>query len=222
MISCASIRLDHSFAAVPQGTHYLRLDTHVMTSMNAYPMEDWVHVHKTVPTPLDHSSAAAIMDILCLDMPAVTSMNAYPMVEEVCVHRYAPTPLDHSNAVVSLDTMFQDMIAMILMNACQMEDQVPVNKYAPTPLDHFHAAVCKDFLNMDIPAMKLMNVPWGSVDVLRSAQIQLEASLVPVTMATSWMLTIRLALQSTHVVQIPGAVTKYASILMAHSIATAS
>ena len=28
--------------------------------------------------------------------------------------------------------------------------------------------------------------------------------------------------QSTHVVQIPGAVTKYASILMAHSIATAS
>ena len=38
-----------------------------------------------------------------------------------------------------------------------------------------------------------MNVPWGSVDVLRSAQTQLEASLVTVTMATSWMLTIRLA-----------------------------
>ena len=42
-------------------------------------MEDWVHVHKTVPTPLDHSSAAAIMDILCLDMPAVVSYKLHAM-----------------------------------------------------------------------------------------------------------------------------------------------
>ena len=39
-----------------------------------------------------------------------------------------------------------------------------------------------------------MNVPWGSVDALRSVQIPLEASLVAVTMATSWMLTIAPAL----------------------------
>ena len=34
-------------------------------------MVDWVHVHKTVPTPLDHSSAAVYLDMLCLDMPAM-------------------------------------------------------------------------------------------------------------------------------------------------------
>ena len=38
---------------------------------------------------------------------------------------------------------------------------------------------------------KLMNVPWELVDVLRSVQIPLEASLVAATMATSWMQTIR-------------------------------
>ena len=42
-------------------------------SMNAYQMEDWVHVHRYVPTPLDHSTAAVTLDILCLhqDMPAM-------------------------------------------------------------------------------------------------------------------------------------------------------
>ena len=39
--------------------------------MNAYPMEDWVHVLKTVPTPLDHSSAVVSLDMLYLDMPAM-------------------------------------------------------------------------------------------------------------------------------------------------------
>ena len=33
-------------------------------------MEDWVHVHKTVPTPLDHSTAAASLDTHYLVMPA--------------------------------------------------------------------------------------------------------------------------------------------------------
>ena len=42
----------------------------IQTSMNAYLMEDWVHVHKTVPTPLDHFTAAAYLDTLCLDIPA--------------------------------------------------------------------------------------------------------------------------------------------------------
>ena len=41
------------------------------TSMNAYQMEDWVHVHKTVPTPLDHSTAAVTLGIHYLDMPAM-------------------------------------------------------------------------------------------------------------------------------------------------------
>ena len=40
-------------------------------------MEDWVHVHKTVPTPLDHSSAAVCLDILCLEMPAMVSNKLY-------------------------------------------------------------------------------------------------------------------------------------------------
>ena len=42
----------------------------LQTSMNAYLMEDWVHVHKTVPTPLDHSTAAASLDTHYLVMPA--------------------------------------------------------------------------------------------------------------------------------------------------------
>ena len=33
-------------------------------------MEDWVHVHRYVPIPLDPSSAAASLDTLCLDIPA--------------------------------------------------------------------------------------------------------------------------------------------------------
>ena len=41
------------------------------TSMNAYPMEDWVHVHRYVPTPLDHSSAVVYLDTLCLAIPAM-------------------------------------------------------------------------------------------------------------------------------------------------------
>ena len=221
MISFVSILLDHFTVVVLQGTHYLLLDTNVMTLMNVYQMEDWVHVHKTVPTPLDHSSAAVCLDILCLEMPAMTSMNAFQMEEEVHVHRYVPTLLDHSSAAVSLDTMCQDILAMIPTNAYQMEDLAPVNRYVPTPLDHFPAAVCQDILKIVTPAMKLMNVPWGSVDALRSVQIPLEASLVAVTMATSWMLTIAPALQSTHVVQIQGAVIKYAVILMDHTIAAA-
>ena len=38
-------------------------------------MEDWVHVHKTVPTPLDHSSVAVCLDILYLDMAATVFIN---------------------------------------------------------------------------------------------------------------------------------------------------
>ena len=34
-------------------------------------MKDWVHVHKTVPTPLDHFSAAVYLDMMCLDMSAM-------------------------------------------------------------------------------------------------------------------------------------------------------
>ena len=46
-----------------------------MTSMNAYQMEDWVHVHKTVPTQLDHSSAAVFQGTLYVVMPAMILMN---------------------------------------------------------------------------------------------------------------------------------------------------
>ena len=42
--------------------------------MNAYQMEDWVHVHKTVPTQLDHSSAAVFQGTLYLVMPAMVRM----------------------------------------------------------------------------------------------------------------------------------------------------
>ena len=44
---------------------------HLQISMNAYQMEDWVHVTRYVPTPLDHSPAAVSLDMLCLDMPAM-------------------------------------------------------------------------------------------------------------------------------------------------------
>ena len=47
----------------------------LQTSMNAYPMEEEVHVHKYVPTPLDHFSAVVMLDTLCLDMPAMVREN---------------------------------------------------------------------------------------------------------------------------------------------------
>ena len=37
-------------------------------------MEDWVHVHKTVPTQLDHFTAAVSLDIVYLDMPAMVRL----------------------------------------------------------------------------------------------------------------------------------------------------
>ena len=40
-------------------------------SMSVLKMEDWAHVHRCVPTPLDHSPAAVSLDMLCLDMPAM-------------------------------------------------------------------------------------------------------------------------------------------------------
>ena len=61
----------------------------LQTSMNAYPMEGKVHVHKYATTPLDHFSAAIMLDILCLDMPAMVrennlSNNAYYKFYNVC------------------------------------------------------------------------------------------------------------------------------------------
>ena len=38
-------------------------------------MEDWVHVHRHVPTPLDHSTAAVTLDIHCPDMPAMVRVT---------------------------------------------------------------------------------------------------------------------------------------------------
>ena len=38
-------------------------------------MEEEVHVHRYVPTPLDHSSAAVSLDTLLLDMPAMVRTN---------------------------------------------------------------------------------------------------------------------------------------------------
>ena len=43
--------------------------------MNAFPMEEEVHVHRYVPTQLDHSSAAVSLDILYLNMPAMVFIN---------------------------------------------------------------------------------------------------------------------------------------------------
>ena len=40
------------------------------TSMNAYQMEEEVHVTRYVPTPLDHSPAAVSLETMCLDMTA--------------------------------------------------------------------------------------------------------------------------------------------------------
>ena len=37
-------------------------------------MEGMVHVHKTVPTPLDHSTAVANWDTQCLDTPAMVRL----------------------------------------------------------------------------------------------------------------------------------------------------
>ena len=43
--------------------------------MNAYQMEEEVHVTRYVPTPLDHSPAAVSLDTMCLDMPAMVSSD---------------------------------------------------------------------------------------------------------------------------------------------------
>ena len=45
-------------------------------------MEDWVHVHKTVPTPLDHSCAAVSLDFLYQGIPAMVSTN-----NKDCIHK---------------------------------------------------------------------------------------------------------------------------------------
>ena len=38
-------------------------------------MEDLVHVHKTVPTPLDHFTAVVTLDMVYLDMLAMVLIN---------------------------------------------------------------------------------------------------------------------------------------------------
>ena len=38
-------------------------------------MKDWVHVHKTVPTLLDHFTAVVSLDMLYLDMLAMVLIN---------------------------------------------------------------------------------------------------------------------------------------------------
>ena len=60
--------------------------------MSVYQMEDWVHVHKTVPTHLDHSSAAVYLDILCLEMPAMVCIECY--ISCTCMYIIVPTPND--------------------------------------------------------------------------------------------------------------------------------
>ena len=42
--------------------------------MSVYQMEDWVHVHRYVQTPLDHSSVVVRLDTLYLDMTAMVSV----------------------------------------------------------------------------------------------------------------------------------------------------
>ena len=54
----------------------------LQTSMNAFPMEDWVHVHKTVPIPLDHFSAAVSLDMFYQDMPAMVYNH-----QTLCSHK---------------------------------------------------------------------------------------------------------------------------------------
>ena len=56
----ALIQLGHSFAAVNLATS--NQDLTALTSMNAYQMEEEVHVNRYVLTPLDHSSAAVSLD----------------------------------------------------------------------------------------------------------------------------------------------------------------
>ena len=51
--------------------------------MNAFPMEGWVRVHKTVQTPLDHSSAAASRDMLLLYMAAMVIVYAISNMNDV-------------------------------------------------------------------------------------------------------------------------------------------
>ena len=42
--------------------------------MNVNQMEDWGLVAKFVPTPLDHSTAAVILDTHCLDTPVMVGI----------------------------------------------------------------------------------------------------------------------------------------------------
>ena len=78
-------------------------------------MEDWVHVHKTVRIPLDHSSATVCPDILCLDMPAM--VRCYKSVHHAkCMYA----------SVISLSNWFHISIGMYIgdrfsekgLNAC--------------------------------------------------------------------------------------------------------
>ena len=54
----------------------------LQTSMNVCQMEEEVHVHRYVPTPLGHFSAAVSLDTHCLNMCAMVIETAFECVTE--------------------------------------------------------------------------------------------------------------------------------------------